>query len=63
MYAGDAERPVLQCEEFTHGSPAADVAVAPAASRGTDLCETCKKRMTCTVEAPDGGVWACPEYA
>jgi len=78
MYAGNAEHPVLQCEEFSHGPTGAgrpprvrlSLAKAPGPA-GPDeesfppvkgLCADCENRFTCASARLDGGVWQCAEY-
>jgi len=76
MYAGDAEHPVMQCEEFRQhaaasGGPTAHHTLADLpealdeeAERflAVGLCATCPNRATCTLPRPPGGVWQCDDY-
>ncbi len=72
MYVGDAERPVMYCEEFTqHGTTPGGRAVpeSPEAPGGEarrplveDLCARCASRPTCTLPRPRNGVWQCDAY-
>ena len=76
MYAGNAEHPVMECEEFRQpgaasgGSSArhalADLpeALDEEAERflAVGLCATCTHRATCTLPRPPGGVWQCDDY-
>jgi hypothetical protein len=77
MYVGDAERPVMQCEEFSHAGPGAGSAAGPAVVaqpagepldeeferfRTEGLCATCASRETCTLPGPPVGVWRCDAY-
>lgn len=72
MFVGDAERPVMECEEFTqHGAPTPrrDLAELPEAMDAdaerflaVGLCATCASRATCTLPRPAGGVWQCDAF-
>ena len=76
MYAGDAEHPVMECEEFRQhgaasGGPTAHHTLADMpevldkeAERflAVGLCATCANRATCTLPRPPGGVWQCDDY-
>lgn len=73
MYVGDAEHPVMQCEEFSQhvGAPAARHSLADLpevldenAERflAVGLCATCASRATCILPRPPGGVWQCDAY-
>ena len=77
MYLGDAERPVLECEEFTHhragaARPAArrmNLAAVPKHDAPEErlplamgLCSDCENRSSCVFDKPEGGVWQCEEY-
>ncbi len=74
MYLGDAEHPVLECEEFTHHRagvtrPAMrrmNLAAAPRSEArlplAAGLCFDCDNREGCVFEKPEGGVWQCEEY-
>ncbi len=74
MYLGDAEHPVLECEEFTHHRASAtrtaarrmNLAAAPRAEvrlpLASGLCFDCENRAECVFEKPEGGVWQCEEY-
>ncbi|OFV81018.1 MAG: hypothetical protein A2Y78_00565 [Acidobacteria bacterium RBG_13_68_16] len=76
MYVGDAEHPVMQCEEFSQhgaapGGPAARHSLADLpevldeeAERflAVGLCATCASRATCTLPRPRGGVWQCDAF-
>jgi hypothetical protein len=76
MYVGDAERPVMQCEEFSqHGAPPAGPASRHAladlpealdeeAERflAIGLCAKCASRATCALPRPPGGVWQCDAF-
>jgi hypothetical protein len=77
MYLGNAEHPVLECEEFTHHRAGAtkpatrrlNLAAVPK-PEATDgdpdlamgLCVDCENRATCIFDRPVGGVWQCEEY-
>jgi hypothetical protein len=73
MYVGDAEHPVMQCEEFSqHGGGSAarhtlvdlPEALDQEAERflAVGLCATCANRETCTLPRPPGGVWQCDAF-
>ncbi len=78
MYTGDAEHPVLQCEEFTHGPDGTKgsrrgrlgLAAAPGPVQPDEesfppvkgLCADCESRFTCAYARLDGGVWQCEAY-
>ncbi|HVN76235.1 MAG TPA: hypothetical protein VMT19_07970 [Thermoanaerobaculaceae bacterium] len=77
MYLGDAEHPVLECEEFTHhragaSRPAArrlNIAVVPkqvaeeeSVPLAMGLCFDCENRASCMFDRPESGVWQCEEY-
>ncbi len=77
IYVGDAEHPVLECEEFTHHRadaarrpprPRSIAAVPQAEAREEEsrpalgLCSDCENRAGCMFDKPEGGVWPCEEY-
>lgn len=77
MYAGNAEHPVLECEEFTHhradtrapGLRRLNLAGVPKPDDGgasalfaKGLCGDCENRADCTFAKPEGGIWQCEEY-
>ncbi len=77
IYVGDAEHPVLECEEFTHHRADADcrpprrrsIAVVPDEAAPEEprplplgLCSDCENRPGCMFDKPEGGVWQCEEY-
>jgi hypothetical protein len=77
MYVGDAEHPVMNCEEFSHVGPSVTrpprtaAADAPAGEHLDEeferfltegLCATCASRDTCTLPRPPAGVWRCDAY-
>jgi len=76
IYAGNAEHPVLECEEFTHHRADAarrharlELAVAPAETPAPPLqlslglCADCRNREGCIFADPEAGVWQCEEYS
>lgn len=77
MHAGNAEHPVLECEEFTRhqtdlraSAPRRLNLAGPPQPHGNDasallakgLCGNCENRADCTFAKPEGGVWRCEEY-
>jgi hypothetical protein len=75
MHLGDAERPVMNCEEFSYLGPGASGEPVGGAAAGADaleeevettgdlgLCTNCAARASCTLPRPDGGVWRCDAY-
>jgi hypothetical protein len=73
MYVGDAEHPVMQCEQFSQhgGAPAARPTLENIAETldedaerflAIGLCAKCANRTTCTLPRPPGGVWQCDAY-
>jgi len=77
MYIGDAEHPVLECEEFTNHRAdtsrsagrrlnPSDAPQCEAQDRrpppAIGLCVDCLGRETCIYDQPEGGVWQCEKY-
>jgi hypothetical protein len=72
MYVGDAEHPVMQCEEFSQRGAvpgSRDLAELPetldkqaARFLAEGLCARCADRETCTLPRPPGGVWQCDAF-
>jgi hypothetical protein len=76
MYVGDAERPVMHCEEFSqHGALPGRPVPRPALEKiaetldeeaerflAVGLCAKCASRATCTLPRPPGGVWQCDAF-
>jgi hypothetical protein len=76
IFLRDADRTILQCEEYECSQPEtrkirksaheaegkSRVAMGENASKYMGLCVNCIHRETCTFPKPDGGVWHCEEY-
>lgn len=73
-----AERPVMQCDEYEDlieerltqalQAPRLRLVTEPApedeaSDRTRGLCRTCEHRETCTYPRPESGVWRCEEFA
>lgn len=77
MYVGDAEHPVMHCEEFSYEGSRITRPAPPSAATGPaddlldedaerflaeGLCAICASRATCTLPRPPAGVWRCDAY-